>query len=93
MADTAADRATTEEIESMAKSLKESNDDRKKDKLARKITRAHEWRVQVWAQMELKIRADIAAMEALNGEAPALFEPDFESQDMLQHYADMTLSK
>lgn len=70
-----------------------SNDDRKRNKLSREITRAHEWRTQVYAQMELKIRTATAQLEVLGGEAPDLFEPQFDDDDMLHHYASMSLSK
>lgn len=73
--------------------LKESNEDRRKDKLRRQVTRAHEWRVQVWAQSELKIRAANAALVAMGGEAVEPFDPQFADDEMLQHYASMSLSK
>lgn len=73
--------------------LKESNEDRKRDKHRRRIIRAHEWRVQVWAQMELKIKADQAALEVLGGEPVDIWEPDFSSPEQVAHYASMTLSK
>lgn len=81
------------EVEELQKSIKESNEDRKRDKLQREIVRAHEWRVQVWAQMELKIRTARASLAVLNSEPEPLFEPDFEDESLLHHYASMKLSK
>lgn len=87
------EHATPEAIENLKQSLKESNEDRKRDKLRRQITRAHEWRVQVWAQMDLKIKSAQASLEVLGGEPIDIFEPDFDDPAMVQHYASMTLSK
>jgi len=72
---------------------KVTNDQRKRDKLLRSVTRAHEWRVQVWAQMENKIRSDNAALVALGGEAYEPWEPDFTDPEALAHYSSMTLTK
>lgn len=72
---------------------KVTNVARKKDKLLREMVRAHEWRVQVWAQMELKMRSTSAALIALGGEPYEPFEPQFNDEEALHHYASMTLSK
>lgn len=85
--------ATDEKIDSLRESIKQSNDDRKRDKLRRQITRAHEWRVQVWAQSELKIRAAQANLSLLDGEVVDLFEPEFDNDEMLHTYSNMPLSK
>lgn len=69
------------------------NDERKREKLQRQIQRAHEWRVQVWAQSELKIRSAQAGLEILGVEPVDLFEPEFGNDEMLHHYATMPLSK
>jgi len=74
-------------------SEKISNDDRKRDKLLREATRAHEWRVQVWAQMENKIRAANATLTALGGEAYEPWNADFDDAEALAHYSTMTLTK
>lgn len=87
------ERATPEDIEAVKRSIKESNDDRKRDKLRRQITRAHEWRVQVWAQSELRIREANASLQVLGTEPIEPFEPDFTDDGNLHHYANMTLSK
>jgi hypothetical protein len=87
------ERATDEQIEAVRATLKESNEDRKRDKLTRAIQRAHEYRVQVWAQMELKILGAVGDLEVLGGEPPELLEPDFADKEMLHHYASMTLTK
>lgn len=79
--------------ENPKKTLKESNEDRKRDKLRREATRAHEWRVQVWAQMELKIRTANAQAEVLGAEPYVPFEPQFDDDAMLNHYSTMQLSK
>lgn len=93
MTNTENEKATPEAIEQLQKTLKESNEDRKRDKLRRQATRAHEWRVQVWAQSELRIREAQAGLEVLGSPAVDLFEPDFNDDSMLHHYATMQLSK
>lgn len=85
--------ATEADIEAVKKSIKETNEDRKRDKLQREVNRAHDWRVQVWAQMELKIRSANASLEVLGSEPVEVFAPQFDDDSMLQHYASMTLSK
>lgn len=85
--------ASEAKINDLRESIKQSNDDRKKDKLRRQITRAHEWRVQVWAQSEIKIRAAQAALTALGGEEVDMFMPEFDNDEMLHHYSNMQLSK
>ena len=70
-----------------------TNDDRKRDRLIRKIVRAHEWRVQVHAQSELAIRQAQAELAVLGGEPVDLFKPDFDDDAMLHHYSTMSLSK
>lgn len=89
--------AEVEGRKGMSEAAKEAaanyNVEMRKDKLRRKVVRAHEWRVQVWAQMELKIRSDNAALEAMEAEPIDLFEPQFGDDEALQHYASMTLSK
>jgi hypothetical protein len=69
------------------------NDRMRRDKLVRQITRSHEWRVQVWAQMEKKIKAANAALEAMGGDPIEPFEPRFDDPEALEHYATMNLSK
>lgn len=69
------------------------NDMKRREKLERQITRAHEWRVQVWAQSELKIRAAAASLEVLGAPVPDMFEPEFDNDEMLHHYSTMPLSK
>lgn len=85
--------ATDNDVEALRKSVKESNEDRKRDKLQRKAHRAHEWRVQVWAQSELAMQAANAELEILGSEPYMPYTPDFSSPDMLTHYASMTLPK
>lgn len=84
---------TSSDIEAIRRSVKESNDDRKRDRLERKANRAHEWRVQVWAQSELAIRAANAELEILGGEPVQPYSPDFTNNDRLSHYATMKLPK
>jgi len=87
------ERATNDQIEEVRRTLKESNEDRKRDKLTRSIQRAHEYRVQVWAQMELKIQGALADLEVLGGTAPTLLDADFTDKENLHHFASMTLTK
>lgn len=84
---------TSPEVEKLRTDIKESNEDRKRAKLRREVTRAHEWRVQVWAQMELKIQAATEALKVLDAEPEPLFEPDFNDKGLLHHYSSMKLSK
>lgn len=73
--------------------LKQSNDDRTEDKLRRRIRRAQEWRVQVWAQSELRIRESQSSLAIMGREEESLFEPQFDDDEMLRHYSQMPLSK
>lgn len=73
--------------------VKETNEDRRRKRLRKEAVRAHEWRVQVWAQMELKIRGANAQAEVLGAEPYVPFEPDFENEETLKHYAEMQLTK
>lgn len=70
-----------------------TNDSRKLDKLIREATRAHEWRVQVWAQMQSKIKVANASIEALGGQPYEPWEPDFTDPEAVAHYSSMTLTK
>ena len=69
------------------------NDRMKRDKLTRQIQRAHEWRVQVWAQSERRIQQANAALKAMGSDPVVPFEPDFNDPDQLEHYATMKLRK
>lgn len=84
MSDTATEQPTV---------LKQSNDDRKRERLLRKARRAHEWRVRVWAQSELAIQEANASIEVLGGEAYDPWTPDFSSPESLRNYAAMTITK
>lgn len=72
--------------------MAQSNEDRKAEALCRKIQKAHDWRVQVWAQSELRIQAAQAELAVLGREAMALYEPDFADEDRVRHFAEMSLS-
>lgn len=74
-----------------AATLKQSNEDRKKAALRQKIEKAHNWRVQVWAQSERRIKAMEAELAVLGDEPINLFEPDFTDPANIEHYATMTL--
>lgn len=71
----------------------ETNNGRKVDKLTRQAQRAHEWRVQVHAQSELKIRAANASLAALGADPYEPFDPQYDSDEMLHHYSNMSLTK
>lgn len=86
-----ADTETT--VEQRKSSLKEHNDQLRRDKLQRQVRRAHEWRVQVWAQSELKIREAQSGLGVLGTDPVQLFEPNFGDDDMLHHYATMQITK
>lgn len=70
--------------------MAKSNEDRRAEALARRIEKAHDWRVRVWAQSELRIIAMNAEMETLGYPPPALFKPDFSDRKMLLQYAPET---
>lgn len=70
-----------------------SNEERKARKLRREAQRAHEWRVQVWAQMHTKIEAANAALGALGADQYEPWEPNFSDPDLLHQYSTMTLTK
>ncbi len=72
---------------------KQSNEDRKRDALIKKAEKAHNWRVQVWAQSERRIQAINAELEVLGvSDRFEPWEPNFEDAEMLKHYAEMPLS-
>lgn len=72
---------------------KQSNEDRKRDALLKKAEKAHNWRIQVWAQSERRIQAINAELEVLGvSDRFEPWEPDFDNPDMLKHYAEMPLS-
>lgn len=85
--------AADADVEERKMSFKEHNDQLKREKLQRKIRRAHEWRVQVWAQSELKIREGQAGLGVLGVEPVEIFDPKFDDDDMLHHYATMAITK
>lgn len=90
MAD-ATGHATDEDINSLKESIKQSNDERKIESLMKKAQKAHDWRVQVWAQSERRIRGFNAQLQVLGAEVYEPFEPDFNDPAMLEHYATMSL--
>ena len=83
--------ATKEDIEGLQASIKQSNEDRKKDALMKKARKAHDWRVQVWAQSERRIAGFNAELQVLGAEPFEPYEPDFTDPAMLEHYATMPL--
>lgn len=72
--------------------MAQTNQDRKAEALGRKIQKAHDWRVQVWAQSQLRINAAQAELQVLGKEEHALYDPQFDDPDMLRHYAEMSIS-
>lgn len=83
--------ATAEDIENLKQSIKQSNDDRKIESLMKKAQKAHDWRVQVWAQCERRIKGFNAQLAVLGADEFEPYEPDFEDAAMLEHYATMPL--
>lgn len=69
------------------------NENRRREKLQRQAQRAHEWRVQVWAQSEQKIQALNAQLALLGADPYVGFEPDFTDPMSLAQYATMKLTK
>lgn len=83
--------ATPEAIEGLKDSIKQQNEDRKAEALMKKAQRAHDWRVQVWAQSERRIRGFNAQLTVLGREEFIPYEPQFDDDTALEHYASMTL--
>lgn len=79
------------QAEKIPDQLKQSNDQRKREALLRKANKAHNWRVQVWAQMERRLRGINAELAVLGVEEFQPFEPRFDDDDMLEHYSNMPL--
>ncbi len=84
-------RATAKDIEDLQTSIKQSNDERKIEALIKKAQKAHDWRVQVWAQCERRLRGFNAQLEVLGAEKFEPYEPDFDDPAMLEHYSTMPL--
>lgn len=66
---------------------------KKQEKLLRQAQRAHEWRVQVWAQQEQRLRTINAQLQTVGLEPFVPFKPDFDDADQLAHYASMKITK
>lgn len=67
------------------------NIDMKRAALMKKAAKAHDWRTQVWAQCELRLRAINAELQVLGVEPFEPYETDFTDESMLHHYSEMTL--
>ncbi len=93
MVPTETGHATKDDIDAARAKIKESNDDRQRQKLRRQVRRAHAWRTQVWAQSEVKIRQANAALAALGADAEEVDEPDFTTEENLHYYSNMALPK
>jgi hypothetical protein len=85
MTDTATEQTREEKVAAHNNSLRG-------EKLKKKIQRQHDWRVQVWAQCELRIREAQAELEALGLDPIQTFDPQFDDEEMLRHYAEMSLT-
>lgn len=83
--------AEPQDIQNLQTSIKQSNEDRKKDALMKKARKAHDWRVQVWAQSERRIAGFNAELAVLGAEPFEPYVPDFDDPDALEHYATMPL--
>lgn len=89
----AAGRATEQDIADLKDSIKQSNDERKIEGLLKRAQRAQDWRVQVWAQCERRLRTINAQLAVLGADQYEPYEPDFDDPAMLEHYSTMPLSK
>ena len=74
-----------------AQALKQSNEERKVEALRKKIDKAHDWRVQVWAQSQRRIEAMQAQLAVLGAAPVDLYEPDFTDPANVEHYSTMSL--
>lgn len=70
---------------------KVTNETRKADKLRKIATKAHNWRVQVWAQQQRRIAGANAELVALGFEPVEPYPTDFNDPDKVEHYATMSL--
>lgn len=70
-----------------------SNDARKAERLRRKIERQHDWRVKVWAECEMRIKAAHAELAGMGHSMPDLYKPDFENEAMLEQYSMIKLTR
>lgn len=68
-----------------------TNEQRRAEKLQRKILRAHNWRVKVWAEQELRIQALNAELAAMEMEPVTPYATDFTSAEKLRHYSQITI--
>lgn len=91
MSDTAT--APASEAKPEKKKNPRHNEDMRVAKIMAKAQRAHDWRVQVWAQSEQRIQAMNAELQAMGREPFQPYEPDFTDKDRVAHYAEMSLPK
>lgn len=67
--------------------VRQTNEGRRADKLARRIERDHDYRVKVWAQSEIRIQGRAAELASMGRPVPQLFRPDFTDRALLTEYA------
>lgn len=76
---------------SETQTVKQTNEERKIQALRKKIEKAHDWRVQVWAQSQRRIEAMTAELGVLGAAPVDLYEADFSDPANVEHYATMSL--
>lgn len=69
------------------------NQKKKQEKLLKQAVRAHEYRVQIWAQSEQRIATLNAQLVVLGVDPYVPFTPDFEDPKKLNEYIAMELTK
>lgn len=74
-----------------AESPKMTNNERRASKLRAEIRKGHNWRVQVWAQQQVRIAAKNAELVEMGFDEEIVFEPNFEDPSMVEHYTTMSL--
>lgn len=69
---------------------KETNEERRRNRLRREIAKQHNWRVTTWAKAITYIEERQLELEALGFPREELFEPDFGNPALVAQYSDLT---
>lgn len=67
---------------------KQTNEERRAERLRREIAKQHNWRVMTWAKAEKYIEERQQELTLLEFERESLFEPDFTDPALVDQYAD-----
>lgn len=67
----------------------ETNEERRRVRLHREITKQHNWRVSTWAKAQRYIEVRQEELEELGFPREELFEPDFSNPALVAEYAEL----